>query len=232
MFAIRRFCIGAALGLSLLAAHPAHAQTLLPVVNPSFEQHTGTKFPGWNHGNHVHLNYTTTATPPLAMTGHGYAQFSPVTGTAGIGLYQYGFTHVSTARYAISGYYLFSGSSGQSLRFHLAEYHNGNPVSGGPNVVVGKQTAGNVGHYVKFSESLGTLKSLGASYQRAIGFSAHGPGGQIRLDNLNASLRAAPAPEVDPRAGAPALALALGGLALMGERRRRRQAAEQAQVEA
>lgn len=208
MFNLRRFCIGAALGLSLLACAPAYGQANV-LHNGSFEGHTGgSKITGWNVSSGANLVYST-MTSVKAHQGHGFALLT----TSGKVSQTLATNLVSGATYRLSGYFRV--------------------VSNLPHVTFGiqKSVVAGVNHNLSFKSTGTTARGyqlLTATFKAptpTAKFQEHavfiGSSGQVAMDDVRITRVTSSAPEVDPEAGAPALALALGGLALMTERRQR-----------
>lgn len=203
LFSLRRFCVGAALGLSLLACGPAHAQTNL-LKNGGFEASS----PSGGHPTVWHV-YNSAKVGISATLGSPYS---------GSGLAA--FTH-AVGRIVPSGVITQSVHVTRTgLPYHLAAFLD--PVTGA-------YFSERLGSQIAFE---GTVSTGYASYggkvtptatDETVRFFAFGERGSLRMDHVSLTRLGAPsAPEIDPRAGAPALALALGGLALMSERRRKR----------
>lgn len=218
MFNLRRFCVGAALGLSLLACGPAQANPIL--TNGSFEATVSNAITGWSIDQYASANgvVALTFSSALAHGGRGLAILgggllpNPMYGSIGQKLsgIQVG------GRYRISGYVdlVTPGAVLTSIGFSTYGFGHdtwatpvlGSPTARGYRPFGGTVTATNTREYVYF-------------YVKANSPSA------VQLDDLSVTKLGRPlapsAPEVDPQAGAPALALALGGLALMSQRRRK-----------
>lgn len=216
MLTLRRCCIGAALGLSLLACSPAQAKQL-PVKNGGFE--TGS----WGAYGAGSVRYGTAN----AATGAAYAQFNggasrgtgpvhPLTGYVGL---QLSSPQSGKVVYTLSGSYYFAaglGSRSLGVRLYASSHYGFTATT--PIAVRKAVSPTNVGKYEHFTVHFTPTHSVRGITFLGFGATTTGNNGVIRLDALN---HPAPhAPEVDPQAGAPALALALGGLALMSERRR------------
>lgn len=211
MLSLRRCCIGAALGLSLLACHPAEAAPLpFPVNNPNFQK-VGPSIASWTASNNAKL--TT-----------GFASFTPSTASGGTVRQTASVSFKTSLSYVLSGYYSELGTFPNPVPplsitpfpelLAYVRYNGGGTTH--TNIAGG---VGTTNHH-SFHWTFTPAKSTGKLEFEGVG----GAGGTWRISNLNPKV----VPEVDPKAGAPAVALALGGLALMEERRRTKPAVGEA----
>lgn len=220
MFSFRRFCVGAALGLSLLACGPAHAAPNL-LRNAGFET-SASSFAPWKVTGNAKVGYSSTLTPvgagvskDTASTGKGLAIFTPTaSGKSGTG------TITQSVHFSTTGvpYHLVAHLSLGGTTF----FSDGLRTTGGGNHKVAVATTLHHPTPLAYFPVTGTVTPTKATEQ--VYFIGHGGKNVLWMDNVSLSRVTAPvgAPEVDAAAGAPALAIALGGLALMTERRRRK----------
>ena len=205
------FSIGAALGLSALAAVPAQAQI---VANGGFETGVGNSAPPWGRS----LGGGFGSSHPAAGARNAFLRGSE----AGIdqvlhlqALQHYVFSasfarFAPTSRNSQASFNLFAqtmNSTGAFNRIFRASPLS--PLEAG---------TGNV-PYQRISRAFTAQASL-VTLQLLAGGATDGT--LIAVDNVSISL--AGAPEVDPRSGALPAALALGSLMLMTDRRRAKKA--------
>lgn len=207
MFSLHRFCIGAALGLSLLACGPAHAKTYLPLKNPLFTHvsigaktaHNPSGVTGWN------------VFAKGANLAYGSASWTP--GASGAIVQALNGALTKNVTFTLTGKDSLTKSSfAQSIYASLRWFTPKGSRSSLSFNIAGSFSA-------KFPLKTGDRLANLVVY-----------GKKAHLFSLNPGAAGAPAPaapEVDPGAGAPALALTLGGLALMEDRRRRKRSAQE-----
>lgn len=193
MFSLRRCCIGAALGLSLLACRPAEAIPL-PVNNPNFHTSAGA-VTAWNganwsfFGSAAHWNHPS--------TGILFQKTSTTLKSTQTYTFSFNYAVRGTGK-ILAGFNWYTGSF-----FGVAANHVGSGTLSGT-----------------FKHTYTGAAIRAKSHRGAVFFNVTG---DAAVGHLNAPVPGslATAPEIDGQTAAAPLALALGGLALMTERRRR-----------